>query len=157
MRRSDREVTGRSEILAIVEKCDSLSLCMMDGDYPYVIPMNFGYADDGEKLTLYFHGAREGKKLELIAKNPNAAFCMSASHELLLGKVACATTFKYESVCGRGKLSMVTGDERFFALQRIMAQFDKNNQHEFDERHARAVAIFKMDVEAFSGKRRSLK
>lgn len=157
MRRSDREVTERSEILAIMDKCDSLSLSFMDGEYPYVIPMNFGYIDDGERLTLYFHGAKEGKKLELLQKNPNAAFCMSTQHELIFGKVPCATTFKYESVCGRGKLSLVTGDERFLALQKIMNQFDKDGRYEFDERHAKAVSIFKMDVEAFTGKRRSMK
>ena len=100
MRRTDREVKDKNEIVAIIDKCDSLSLSLMDGEYPYVIPMNFGYTYENDHLTLYFHGAKEGKKLSLIEKNPNAAFTMSCNHELIMGKVPCATTFKYESVCG---------------------------------------------------------
>ena len=52
---------------------------------------------------------------------------------------------------------MVTGDERMLALEKIMAQFDKEGHYVFDERHAMAVSIFKMDVEELSGKRRMLK
>jgi len=157
MRRTDREVKDKNEIVAIIDKCDSLSLSLMDGEYPYVIPMNFGYTYENDHLTLYFHGAKEGKKLSLIEKNPNAAFTMSCNHELIMGKVPCATTFKYESVCGKGKMSMVTGDERMLALAKVMTQFDKDGHYEFDERHAMAVSIFKMDVEEFTGKRRTLK
>ena len=157
MRRSDREVTERSEILRIIEACDALHLAFMDGEYPYVLPMNFGYEDDGEKLTIYFHGAKDGRKLELIKNDPHAAFSMSCAHELLPGKVPCATTFKYMSVCGKGLLRMVEGDERMHALSVIMAHYDREQAHEFEAKHANAVSIFKMDVESFTGKSRQTK
>lgn len=157
MRRTDREVTERSAILSIMDSCDCLHLALMDGDYPYVIPMNFGYEDDGGKLTIYFHGAKEGKKLELIAKDGHAAFSMSCAHELIPGKVPCASTFKYMSVCGRGIVSMVEGDERMHALSVIMAHYDRETAHTFEAKHANAVSIFKMDVETFTGKSRQAK
>ena len=53
MRRADREVTERNAILEIMDNCDCLHLALMDGEYPYVIPMNFGYEDDGEHLVIY--------------------------------------------------------------------------------------------------------
>lgn len=157
MRRAEHEVKERKEILNIMDRCDSLHLALMDGDYPYVIPMNFGYVDDGEKLVIYFHGAPEGKKLDLIAKDPHAAFSMSCAHDLVPGKFPCATTFKYESVCGRGLIHMVEGEEKMQALSIIMAQYDKEKTHTFQEKHARAVAIFRMDVEGFTGKSRQTK
>lgn len=157
MRRTDREVTERNDILAIMDQCESLHLAMMDGEYPYVIPMNFGYEDDGEKLIIYFHGAKEGKKLELIEKDPHAAFSMSCAHELIPGKVPCATTFKYESVCGKGLLKMVEGDERMHALTVIMAHYDRERTHTFEEKHAKSVSVFRMDVESFTGKSRMKK
>ena len=157
MRRTDREVTERKDILAIMDNCDCLHLALMDGEYPYVIPMNFGYEDDGEKLTIYFHGAKEGKKLSLIEGDPHAAFSMSCSHELIPGKVPCASTFKYMSVCGKGLVHMVEGDERMHALTVITAHYDREQTHTFEEKHARAVSVFKMEVESFTGKSRQMK
>ena len=43
MRRTDRQVTDTNEILAIMDECDSCAVALMDGEYPYVIEMNFGY------------------------------------------------------------------------------------------------------------------
>ena len=157
MGRSDRMVTERSNIISIIDKCDCLHLALMDGEFPYVIPMNFGFEDDGEKLTLYFHGAKEGRKWELIANNPHAAFSMSCAHELVPGKVPCASTFKYMSVCGKGKVSMVEGDERMHALSVIVAHYDREQPHTFEEKHAKAVSIFKMEAESFTGKSRQMK
>ena len=157
MRRADREVTDRNAILEIMKNCDCLHLALMDGDFPYVIPMNFGFEDDGEHLTIYFHGAKEGKKLGLIAANPHAAFSMSCSHELIPGKVACATTFKYMSVCGKGLVTMVDGDERMHALSAIMKQYDPEKEYTFEEKHTNAVTVFKMNVESFTGKSRQMK
>lgn len=157
MGRSDRMVTERSDIISIIDKCDCLHLALIDGDFPYVLPMNFGFEDDGEKLTLYFHGAKDGKKWELIANNPHAAFSMSCAHELVPGKVPCASTFKYMSVCGKGLVKMVEGDERMHALTVIMAHYDRKQTHTFEEKHARAVSVFKMEVESFTGKSRQMK
>ena len=157
MGRSERMVTERSDIISIIDKCDCLHLALIDGEFPYIIPMNFGFEDDGEKLTLYFHGAKEGNKYALIEKNPRAAFSMSCAHELVPGKVPCASTFKYMSVCGKGLVKMVEGDERMHALSVIVAHYDRETPHVFDERHAKAVSIFKMEVESFTGKSRQMK
>lgn len=157
MRKSEREVTVRGEILDIMQKCDALHLALMDGDYPYVVPMNFGIEDTEGGLVIYFHGAHEGKKLELIKNNPHAAFSMSCAHQFVAGKVDCAATFKYESVCGRGLMKMVEGDEKMHALTVITTHYDPEKEHPFEEKHARAVSVFRMDVEEFTGKRRSVK
>ena len=157
MRRADREVTERKDILEIMSNCDALHLALMDGEFPYVIPMNFGFEDDGEQLVIYLHGAKEGKKLELIAADPHVAFSMSHAHELIPGKVACATTFKYRSVCGRGLIKIVEGDERMHALSVIMSQYDKEKEYVFEAKHANAVSVFKIEVESFTGKSRQMK
>ena len=157
MRRADREVNDRGEILEIMRRCDALSLALIDGEYPYVITLNFGFEDTPEGLVLYFHGANDGKKLELIALNPHAAFTMSCDHAFVPGKVDCAGTFKYESVCGRGLITMVEGSEKQRALTIITTHYDRGKDHPFDEKHARAVSIFKLNVESLTGKRRLVK
>lgn len=57
MRRSDREVLDLDEILDIIEACDVCRIAMVDDGVPYIVPMNFGYMFDGEKLHLCFHSA----------------------------------------------------------------------------------------------------
>ena len=73
MRRSDREITDRNEILQVMERCDVCRLALNDGEYPYILPLNFGMEQAGEQIILYFHGATEGKKLNLIARDPRAS------------------------------------------------------------------------------------
>ena len=157
MKRADREVKDYGQILDIISRCDSLHLALNDGGYPYVIPMNFGYEDSDGKLIFYFHGAREGKKLVLMDADPRAAFSMSCKHELKIAKVACASAFLYESACGRGKLSKLTGEEAIHGLEAIMRHYDPENEHHFEAKHTAAVSIFKLEVEELSGKRRERK
>lgn len=157
MRRADRQVNDRSEILKIMALCDTVNLALMDGEYPYVIPLNFGIDDTEDGLVIYFHGAHSGKKLDLIKANSHAAFCMSRAHEFVPGAVDCAATFKYESVCGRGLIAIVEGDEKMRALSIIAAHYDPDREHPFEEKHARAVSVFKLCVEELAGKRRMTK
>ena len=70
MRRSDREVTEFNDIVSIIKKCDVCRLALIDENYPYIIPLNFGMnITEDNVLELYFHGATEGKKLDLISKD----------------------------------------------------------------------------------------
>lgn len=106
MRRSDREITDKAEIIEIIEKCDVCRLALSDNNVPYVVPMNYGYEYTEGKLTLYFHGAKEGKKLEVINNNPLACFEMDCSHKLMEADEACDYTMEYESVIGNGIISL---------------------------------------------------
>ena len=159
MRRADREVKDFDQILEIMRGGDICELAMNDADgYPYVLPMNFALAMRDEKPVLYFHGAREGKKLDLLARDARCAFSMSRGHVLELAKVACATTWKYESVLGRGKIAVVDDPaEGIEALTAIMRHYDPEHVHAFDERHLRAVVILRLDIEQLTGKRRDRK
>ena len=159
MRRADREVKDMEQIREIMRGCDICELALNDVDgYPYVLPMNFGLTVENGKPVIYLHSAREGKKLDLIARDARCAFSMSRAHVLELAKVACATTWKYESALGRGRISVVDEPaEGVEALKAIMRHYDPDHEHEFDERHLRAVVILRMDVEQLTGKRRDRK
>lgn len=66
MRRKDREVTELEAVMEIIRQCDVLRLGLADGDYPYIVPMNFGWEEKGGRLYFYLHGAAEGRKAELL-------------------------------------------------------------------------------------------
>lgn len=157
MRRTDREVNDYSEILGILSRCDALSLALIDGDMPYVLPLNFGMEDIGGRLTLYFHGAKEGHKYDVMQKNPHAAFCASCAHSFIEGRVDCASSFLYESVCGQGRVQEISGEEALHALSCIMEHYVSGKPHPFEAKHAAAVRVWKMEVGQISGKRRTRK
>jgi len=152
MRRKDREITDLNKIIEIIKKCDVCSLAMFDDEYPYVIPLNFGMDFDGEQITLYFHCAKEGKKLDLIRRNNKVAFEMNCSHKLILGHKACGCTMEYESVCGRGVAEILDGEEKIKALRCLMKQYTNKEEFEFIEKQLKVVGIFKVTVTEICGK-----
>jgi nitroimidazol reductase NimA-like FMN-containing flavoprotein (pyridoxamine 5'-phosphate oxidase superfamily) len=154
MRRKDREVTGRADILQIMDDCEVVSLALTDEDWPYVVELNFGYLERDGKLALYFHGAYEGTKIELIRKNPNAAFAMSCDHLYVPGSTGCSATYRFSSVCGRGKITVIDGPEKLEALAALMAHYEKDKIYAFEDKHAASTCVMKLDVEFVSGKRK---
>lgn len=77
MRQRARQVTDREIISAMLDEMDTLHLALHDAPFPYVVPLNFGYEWQDESLVFYFHCAKEGYKLRLLARDPNV--CVSAS------------------------------------------------------------------------------
>lgn len=107
MRRKDREITEFDEIVKVMKKCDVCRVALNDDGYPYIVPLNFGMKAEGGQITLYFHGAGEGRKYELIEKNNRASFEMDCSHKLIADREGCRCTMGYESVVGRGRIKIL--------------------------------------------------
>ncbi|MBR2001398.1 MAG: pyridoxamine 5'-phosphate oxidase family protein, partial [Firmicutes bacterium] len=112
MTKRERQVTDREEILKILDKCKILHLGLVDGDEPYVVPMNYGYVMEGEQLTLYMHGATKGYKLDLMRKNPKVFFEMECDVQGFEGEIACQYGTVYQSIMGRGRAEIVEDVER---------------------------------------------
>ncbi len=70
MRRSDREITDEKKIAEILDTAKILHLGMVDGGRPYVLPLHYGYEFADGALVFYMHGAKEGRKLEVLRTNP---------------------------------------------------------------------------------------
>ena len=154
MRRSDREIKNIAEIIEIIEKCDVCRLALADNNIPYVVPICYGYEYTDDRLTLYFHAAKEGRKLEMIAKNPLACFEMDCSHKLIKAEEAQNYSMEYESVIGFGKIHMCTEKpEMIKALTLLMKKYDKDRQFDFPDHVIESAAIFKLVVSEFTGKR----
>ena len=76
MRRKDREVADLEGQLAILEQCPVCRIAINDpaSGVPYLVPLNFGMAAGPQSLTLYFHCAPVGTKLDLLRADPNVSF-----------------------------------------------------------------------------------
>ena len=69
MHHQDREIRDRQIIRGILDMCDVIDIGFSDDEYPYVIPVNFGYEFEDD-LVFYTHHAVDGYKNGLIEKNP---------------------------------------------------------------------------------------
>ena len=154
MRRSDREITDKSEIVEIIDKCEVCRLAFSENDVPYIVPINYGYEYKDNKLTLYFHGASEGKKHKIMKKNPNVCFEMDCSHKLIEADEASGYTMEYESVIGFGKVHYCHDrTEKINALNILMKQYAKDKTFTFPDHVLDSVTVFKLEVSEFTGKR----
>ena len=154
MRRKDREVTDESAIDEIIEKCSVCRLAFSDEKAPYMVPMNFGYEKENGERVLYFHGAGEGRKADLIRKNGYAAFEMDTEHRLGEGEKACNYTYFYSSVMGEGKIEFVTSfEDKIKGLNAIMSRFSDKESFEYNEALVARVSVIKLTVSSISAKR----
>ncbi len=69
MRRQEREIRDEAEIQEILEKGLVCRLGLYDGQYPYVVPLNYGYRNG----CMYFHCAREGRKIDILKRTTGSA------------------------------------------------------------------------------------
>lgn len=152
MRRSDREVTKFEEIAAIMQKCDVCRIALNNNGYPYILPLNFGMCVKGNQIELYFHGAMEGTKYDLIQKDNRASFEMDCGHRLVMEKERGYCTMEYESVIGRGHIEMLSDEEKDRALRILMEHY-----HQEDFPYSKAAMprtrVFKLTVEEATAKR----
>ena len=74
MRRSDKEITERSEMDEILGRASICHLGLNDGGECYVVPVNYGY-DGG---CLYVHSAREGRKIDILRADKRVSFTVYA-------------------------------------------------------------------------------
>ena len=129
MRRKDREVTDFDEIINILDKCGVLHLSMISNGMPYTVPVNFGYIikeeNDTRRLSVYIHGAGEGKKVSALRVNPAVSFsgvAYSQTDSLSEDKsIPCNWTCYYESVIGFGNVTFLEHSaEKSVGLDAIM-------------------------------------
>lgn len=153
MRRSDREIKDINEMIRVIERCDVCRLALNDEGYPYILPLNFGMRIEDGQIVLYFHGANEGKKYELIAKDNRASFEMDCLHGLITDTSNGNCTMNYECVIGRGRIQMIPDEEKYDALCVLMKHYHKED-FDFNKAVMPQTTVFKLVVEDISGKRR---
>lgn len=117
---------------------------------PYVIPMNFGYADD----TIYLHSAQEGSSIEALNKNPNVCitFCTEPVLTYQNEEVACSYRMKGSSVICRGKVVFEEDfDEKVRALDIIMKQYT-DRSFTYSAPAVNNVRVWKVEIDSVSTK-----
>ncbi|MPM66505.1 hypothetical protein SDC9_113413 [bioreactor metagenome] len=155
MRRHDREVTDYQQIIDIIRQSQILHLAMAVGDEPYLVPLNYGFEADHDHLTIYFHCAKAGQKIAMIEQNPRVCFAINNHHELITGATACAYSYKYQSVIGKGTAVFLSDPlQKAHGMNCLMHQLT-GKEWSFTESQLATVLIGKIDVTEISGKQKA--
>ena len=153
MRRADREVTNPEQIAAIVAACDIVEVAYADAEGLTIVPLNFGYAEENGKRVFYFHSAKSGRKLDLIARTPSVGFELDVNYALVEGEEACRHTARFQSVIGTGRVSFVEeASQKEAALQALMLHNTGKDGWTFSGAMLDSVRVFKLEVETLSCK-----
>lgn len=154
MTRRELEVTELKQIVSILDESKVLHLGLADEGVPYIVPMNYGYAMEGDKLTIYLHSGTKGYKLNVIRKNPVCCFEMECSVEPFEGGIACQYGTSYYSLMGRGKAVLIEETAEKIKAMTLLMKTQTGKDFSFDEKLVSIVSVIRIDVDTYSAKHR---
>jgi len=154
--RREREVTDLNEIMGILDRAKIVHVGMIDGEYPYVVPMNYGYTMENGKLTLYLHGATRGRKLDVLRENPKVFIEIDTDIVPFEGAAACQHGVCYSCVMGEGVAELVEDVEGKKAGLQILMKTQTGKDFTFVDKMVGGVTVIKIHVSEFTAKKRPM-
>ena len=153
MLRKDREITDFDEQLAIIDACDVCRIALNDPEtgFPYMVPLNFGVDVQNGQVALYFHSARRGTKLDLIAQDNRATFEMDCDHQLIFYDERMSCTMGYRSVIGHGLIEILPDEERTHGLDILMRHYHAE-EFTYNPKTVPATTVYRLVVTDMVGK-----
>lgn len=155
MRRKDREITDRKAILPIIDRCDVLRIGLFDPetpDFPYIVPLSFGWTDEDGKLAFFIHGARAGRKWELLQNTDRCSFEMDCGAALETLESSRSITMRYKSVMGKAKVTLLAGDEALRGICTVTERRESTRGFDWDRAALSHTAVWRLDVLELSAK-----
>lgn len=153
MRRQDRRITDPAMICAVLDKCRTLHLGLVEDGRVYIVPLNYGWTEENGRYILYAHSAAEGRKIDLIRGGADVGFEMETGVEYFDADTACGWGNRYESIIGEGCATLLsTPAEKRQALAAIMAHYSARKDYTFEDAMVNLVQVIQIDVTALSCK-----
>ena len=148
MRRKDLAM-AREETLALIDANEYAVLCLTDPDgRPYGVPMDYVRRGD----NLYFHGAKEGRKVDAMKSNSRACAVIVGNTVIIPGKFGR----KYQSAIVEGSIELIDDSD---LKRQIMTWVVEGRSPGYQEkgqavieRMLDRVLVYKLNMESVSGK-----
>ena len=156
MTKRERQVTDPQQILHILDTGKVLRLGLAVNNEPYVVPMNYGYCMENDRLTLYLHSAVRGKKLDMIQANPNVFFEIDCDLMPFEGRIPCQYGLVYSSIMGRGTAVLVEDVEEKKRAMTMLMKTQTGKDFSFEDRLVSIVSVIRIDVAEYTAKHRPL-
>jgi hypothetical protein len=152
MRRKEKEIKDPAEMKAILTAAKYVTVAMCHGDEPYLVTLSHGY--DSERNVIYFHCAREGKKIDILAAN-NRVWGQAIVDR---GYVDGRCDHLFATVQFHGRVSFIEDDaEKRHALATMIRQLESDPARvmtdQVNDASVAKVHIGRIDLDFLSGKK----
>ncbi len=144
-------ISNPEKIREIIDKCDVCYVGMVDTDgKPYVLPFNFGYEDG----SIYLHMAQQGKKMDVLANNPNVCVAFSTDHKLFHRNegVACSYGMHYRSVLAYGVAAFIEDYDEKVRIMNVTMKKYTGKDFLYNAPAIHNVAVYHIKVSKLEGK-----
>lgn len=171
MRRKDREM-NKQFAHKVIDKAECGVVSMIDGNSPYGVPLSIVRSGD----VLYFHSAKQGRKVDVLARNANVNIVfvgdksvpdnyspdeleeMNSDGSKAVKLISSVFTTEFESAIVTGVVKQVDDeDEKIVAMRLICEKYTPNKMKSFDTAIAAGLKrtnVYRVDIENISAKRK---
>jgi nitroimidazol reductase NimA-like FMN-containing flavoprotein (pyridoxamine 5'-phosphate oxidase superfamily) len=153
VRKKEREITDREQLLEILKKGKYTVISMCRENEPYVVTLSYGY--DEKQNSLFFHCSPQGLKLDFIRQNPNV--CGTVIEDLGYKMGDCSHA--YRSVVFWGKMYQIDDlTEKKHAIDVLLEHLEdepdivREKSLKSDEDY-KDVGILRLDITEMTGKK----
>ena len=171
MRRRDRAMDKEFGI-KVIDKAQYGVVSMVDGDEAYGLPLSV--VRDGN--TLYFHSAKEGRKVDVLAENPNVSIVfvgdktipenytyeeleeMNNDPSKAIKFISSVFTTEFESAIVTGQVEKVESkEEKIKAMRTVCQKYTPSKMKYFDSAinaGLHRTNVYKVEIEDITAKRK---
>ncbi len=149
MRRQEKEINDPGLVSEILSKSSVCRLGLVEDGEAYIVPVNYAFKDG----TIYIHSAVEGRKIDILKRNPMVTFEIELLSETVRSEVACRWGTKYRSVMGKGtvKLHRDKGS-KVACFNLLMEKYGPGFAAAYDESALDKALVIELTIEYCTGK-----
>ena len=147
MRRIGQQLSDEECIDILTNEPRGVLALLGDDDYPYALPMSHVYVDG----KIYFHGAKEGHKIDAIKRHSKVSYCVMDKGI----KAEDSWWYTFKSVIVFGKITTLKDiDDKIDRLNHLGNKFfptSEDTENEI-ERLLDRTEVFEITIEHMTGK-----
>jgi len=152
LRRKEKSMKSKDEMVAILESSKYITIAMCLDNEPYLATLSHGY--DRERNCLYFHCAKQGKKIDILKKH-NTVWGQAILDK---GYVQGSCDHLYATTQFMGRVTFVEDmQEKRHALEVMIKALEDDPQKvmavQLTEKSIKGVQIGRIDIDHMSGKK----
>ncbi|MDD3247113.1 MAG: pyridoxamine 5'-phosphate oxidase family protein [Methanosarcina sp.] len=146
---SQKLIRDQQQIEEILSTAKFLRLALSDSETPYIVSMSFGYKEN----AIYLHSSREGRKIDILKKNPRICFEADIETEVITADDPCKYNVRYRSVIGHGQAKFLEDyNEKVEGLTVLSKHYGKKGPFEFEAWKVNRLCVIKIEIEKITGK-----
>ncbi len=154
MRRADREITDINKINEYLKTAPFMNLAINnENSFPYIVALNYGFEMIDNDIILYFHCAKQGRKINLLNENNLVGVQITSKSDLKRTEKAADYSTYYSSVYLEGVATLLEDkNDKIHGLNLLMKNVDFKGELSYPESVLNATYVYKIVCKNYSAK-----